>query len=90
MFLGPKSNIGSFPLCGGRAKMARDAFGVSALVCASAWLQRERNKHIRMQNLLIMALDRSVGTGITLSVTAYGLQVALERGRLVDPSTYAS
>jgi hypothetical protein len=43
-----------------------------------------------MQNLLIMALDRSVGTGITLSVTAYGLQVALERGRLVDPSTYAN
>jgi hypothetical protein len=42
-----------------------------------------------MQNLLNMALDRSVGTGITLSVTALGLQVALERGRLVDPSKYA-
>jgi len=69
--------------------MARDAFGVSALVCASAWLQKEKNKHIRMQNLLIMALDRSVETGITLSVTANGLQVALERGRLVDPSKYA-
>jgi hypothetical protein len=39
-----------------------------------------------MQNLLIMALDRSVEAGITLSVTALGLQVAvaLERGRLVD------
>jgi hypothetical protein len=70
--------------------MARDAFGGSALVCASAWLQRESNKHISMQNLLNMALDRSVGKGITLSVTANGLQVALERGRLVDPSTYAS
>jgi hypothetical protein len=70
--------------------MARDAFGVSALVCASAWLQKEKNKHIRMQNLLIMALDRSVGTGITLSVTALGLQVALERGLLVDPSNYAN
>ncbi len=70
--------------------MARDAFGVSALVCASAWLQKEKNKHIRMQNLLIMALDRSVETGITLSVTALGLQVTLERGRLVDPSTYAN
>ena len=69
--------------------MARDAFGVSALVCASAWLQKEKNKHIRMQNLLNMALDRSVGTGITLSVTALGLQVALEGGRLVDPSKYA-
>jgi hypothetical protein len=69
--------------------MARDAFGVSALVCASAWLQKEKNKHIRMQNLLIMALDRSVETGITLSVTALGSQVALERGRLVDPSKYA-
>ena len=87
--MGPKSNIGSLPLCGGRAKMARDAFGVSALVCASAWLQSERNKHIRMQNLLNMALDRSVGTGITLSVTGYGLEVTLERGRMVDPSTYA-
>jgi hypothetical protein len=43
-----------------------------------------------MQNLLIMALDRSVGTGITLSVTALGLQVALERGLLVDPSNYAN
>jgi hypothetical protein len=42
-----------------------------------------------MQNLLIMALDRSVGTGITLSVTALGLQVALERGRLVDFNDYA-
>jgi hydrogenase/urease accessory protein HupE len=42
-----------------------------------------------MQNLLIMALDRSVETGITLSVTALGLQVALERGRLVDASKYA-
>lgn len=70
--------------------MARDAFGVSALVCASAWLQKEKNKHIRMQNLLIMALDRSVETGITLSVTALGLQVTLERGWLVDPSTYAN
>ena len=70
--------------------MARDAFGVSALVCASAWLQKEKNKHIRMQNLLIMALDRSVETGITLSVTALGLQVALERGRLVDLSTHAN
>ena len=69
--------------------MARDAFGGSTLVCASAWLQKEKNKHIRMQNLLIMALDRSVGTGITLSVTALGLQDALERGRLVDPSKYA-
>ena len=68
--------------------MARDAFGVSALVCASAWLQRDRNKHIRMQNLLNMALDRSVGTGITLSVTGYGLEVTLERGRLVDRSNY--
>jgi len=35
-----------------------------------------------------MALDRSVGTGITLSVTAYGFQVALERGRLVDFNAY--
>ena len=35
-----------------------------------------------------MALDRSVGTGITLSVTAYGFQVALERGRLVDFNHY--
>jgi len=69
--------------------MARDAFGGSTLVCAPAWLQKEKIKHIRMQNLLIMALDRSVGTGITLSVTALGLQVALERGRLVDPSKYA-
>ena len=69
--------------------MARDAFGVSALVCASAWLQKEKNKHIRMQNLLIMALDRSVETGITLSVTALGLQVTLERGRLVDFNQYA-
>jgi hypothetical protein len=68
--------------------MARDAFGGSTLVCASAWLQKEKNKHIRMQNLLIMALDRSVGTGITLSVTALGLQVALERGRLVDFNLY--
>jgi hydrogenase/urease accessory protein HupE len=42
-----------------------------------------------MQNLLIMALDRSVETGITLSVTAFGLQVALERGRLVDFNQYA-
>jgi len=69
--------------------MARDAFGVSALVCASAWLQKEKNKHSRMQNLLIMALDRSVETGITLSVTAHGLQVALKRGRLVDFNQYA-
>jgi hypothetical protein len=43
-----------------------------------------------MQNLLIMALDWSVGTGITLSVTALGLQVALERGRLVDFNLYAN
>ena len=64
--------------------MARDALGVSALVCASAWLQRDRNKHIKMQNLLNMALDRSVGTGITLSVTAFGLKVTLESGRFVD------
>ncbi len=64
--------------------MARDALGVSVLVCASAWLHKDRNKHMRMQNLLNMALDRSVGTGITLSVTAYGLKVTLERGRLVD------
>jgi hydrogenase/urease accessory protein HupE len=42
-----------------------------------------------MQNLLIMALDRSVETGITLSVTALGLQVALERWRLVDFNQYA-
>lgn len=70
--------------------MARDAFGVSALVCASAWLQKEKNKHIRMQNLLNMAIDRSVGTGITLSVTAYRLKVTLERGRVVDLSTYAN
>jgi hypothetical protein len=37
-----------------------------------------------MQNLLNMALDRSVGTRITLSVTALRLFSALERGRLVD------
>jgi hypothetical protein len=82
--------MGSLPLCGGRAKMAREAFGVSALVCATAWLQKDRNKHIRMQNLLNMALDRSVGTGITLSVTGYGLEVTLERGRLVDFKHYAN
>ena len=82
--------MGSLPLCGGRAKIARDALGVSALVCASAWLPKDRNKQIRMQNLLNMALDGTVGTGITLSVTALGLQVALEGGRLVDPSTYAN
>ena len=82
--------MGSLPLCGGRAKIARDALGVSALVCASAWLPKDRNKQIRMQNLLDMALDGTVGTGITLSVTALGLQVALEGGRLVDPSTYAN
>ena len=69
--------------------MARDALGVSALVCASAWLQKDRNKHIRMQNLLNMALDRSVGTRITLSVTAYRSQVALESGGLVDSKIYA-
>jgi hypothetical protein len=60
------------------------------LVCASAWLPKDRNKQIRMQNLLNMALDGSVGTGITLSVTAYGLQVALETGRLVDFNLYAN
>lgn len=70
--------------------MARDAFGASALVCALAWLQRDKNKHIRMHNLFIMALVWSVGTGITLSVTAYGLQVALESWCLVDPITYAN
>jgi hypothetical protein len=37
-----------------------------------------------------MALDRSVGTGITLSVTAFGLKVTLERGRLVDFNLYAN
>jgi len=36
-----------------------------------------------------MALDRSVGTGITLSVTAYRSQVALESGGLVDSKIYA-
>jgi hypothetical protein len=60
------------------------------LVCASAWLPKDRNKQIRMQNLLNMALDRSVGTGITLSVSAYRFQVALERGRLVDFNLYAN
>jgi hypothetical protein len=59
------------------------------LVCASAWLPKDRNKQIRMQNLLNMALDGSVETGITLSVTALGLQVALERGRWVDFNLYA-
>jgi hypothetical protein len=43
-----------------------------------------------MHNLFIMALVWSVGTGITLSVTAYGLQVALESWCLVDPITYAN
>ena len=81
--------MGSFPLCGGLAKMARDALGVSALVCAVTCPKKDRSKHIRMQNLLNMALDESVGTGLTLSVTANGLQVSLETGCLVDFMLYA-
>lgn len=70
--------------------MARDALGASALDCAWAWLQMDKNKQIRMQIFFIMALDRSVRTGITLSVTGYGLEVPLERGRLVDFNLYAN